>query len=268
MTTSNSYLLDNAGHEAPARFTALAGMFDAGTIRHLDARGVGAGWRCLEVGGGGGSIAAWLADRVGPDGRVLVTDIDPRHLSALDPARAANVDVQRHDIVSDPLPEAAFDLIHARLVLVHLAEWEHVLRKLLSALKPGGWLVDEEFDSDSMPPDPAINPGETVLKTQVALGKLMSARGFDRRFGRRLYTRLRMLGFVDVGAEARGCMVSAGSPGAMLARANYEQLREAMVDAGYVTDREVDDDLARLDDPAFVMPSSIMWTAWGRRPLV
>ena len=39
MSTSTSYLLDNAGHEAPARFTALAGMFDAGTIRHLDARG-------------------------------------------------------------------------------------------------------------------------------------------------------------------------------------------------------------------------------------
>ena len=74
------YLLDNAGAEAPARLTALAAMFDPGTIRHLESRGVGPGWHCLEVGGGAGSVAAWLATRVGPTGHVLVTDIDPRFL--------------------------------------------------------------------------------------------------------------------------------------------------------------------------------------------
>ena len=46
-----SYLLDNAGKEAPRRLSALAAMFDSGTIRHLESRGVGPGWRCLEVGG-------------------------------------------------------------------------------------------------------------------------------------------------------------------------------------------------------------------------
>jgi hypothetical protein len=38
-----------------------------------------------------------------------------------------------------------------------------------------------------------------------------------------------------------------------------------MIDAGDVTDREIDQDLARLNEPQFVMPSSIMWAAWGRR---
>ena len=60
--------------------------------------------------------------------------------------------------------------------------------------------------------------------------------------------------------------VQSGSPGASLFRANYRQLRGALVDAGYVTEREVDEDAARLDDPAFMMPSSIMWTAWGQQP--
>jgi hypothetical protein len=32
------------------------------------------------------------------------------------------------------------------------------------------------------------------------------------------------------------------------------------------TEEEFNRDLARLDDPSFMMPSSIMWTAWGRRP--
>jgi ubiquinone/menaquinone biosynthesis C-methylase UbiE len=167
-SAQSSYLLDNAGKEAPARLAALAAMFDAGTIRHLDSLGVDRGWHCLEVGGGGGSIATWLADRVGPTGRVLVTDIDPRFL---DFERRPHVEVRRHDITTDPLPESAFDLIHARLVLVHLPEWEQVLTRLRTALKPGGWLVDEEFDSESVPPDPTAGSGEVLLNTQVALGR-------------------------------------------------------------------------------------------------
>lgn len=113
---NSDYALDNAGREASSRFDALAAMYDPGTIRHLEDRGITSGWHCLEVGGGGGSIATWLAARVGPAGRVLVTDIDPRFLQSL---QSPNLEVRRHDIVNNPLPEAAFDLIHSRLVLRH-----------------------------------------------------------------------------------------------------------------------------------------------------
>src|SRR6187455_62394 len=92
------YILDNAGKETERRFPALASTFDPGTIRHLENLGVTTGWRCLEVGGGGGSIAKWLASRIAPSGRVLVTDLDPRYLEF---AASPNVDVARHDIVSD-----------------------------------------------------------------------------------------------------------------------------------------------------------------------
>jgi 2-polyprenyl-3-methyl-5-hydroxy-6-metoxy-1,4-benzoquinol methylase len=78
-TKASTYLLDNAAAQAPARLAALADMFDATTRRHLLDRGIRPGWRCLEVGGGNGSIAKWLAERVLPDGDVLVTDLDTRH---------------------------------------------------------------------------------------------------------------------------------------------------------------------------------------------
>lgn len=257
------YLLDNAGREAPARFTALSKMFDPGTIRHLEERGVAPGWNCWEVGGGGGSIATWLARRVGTTGRVLVTDLDPRFLEVLN---VPNLEVRRHNIVTDPLPEGTFDLIHARLVLVHIPQWEKVLNSLISALKPGGWLLDEEFDSHSVPPDPAVSPGEVLLKTHVAMARLMADRGFERRYGRLLFARLRALGLTEVGAEARMFMLQSGSAGATLLRANYEQLHPALVDSGYITERELQDDLSRLDDSNFMMPSSVMWAVWGRRP--
>src|ERR1700741_745077 len=102
----SGYALDNAGREASARFAALAALYDHGTIRHLEERGVNSNWHCLEVGGGGGSIAACLAARVGPTGLVLVTDIEPR----FEPLRIPNLEVRLHDIIADPLPEAAFDL--------------------------------------------------------------------------------------------------------------------------------------------------------------
>ena len=79
MTSTGSPSL--LGADAPARLSALASMSDATTQRYLLDRGVGPGWHCLEVGGGGGSIASWLANPMLPDGRVMATDLDTRFQS-------------------------------------------------------------------------------------------------------------------------------------------------------------------------------------------
>jgi SAM-dependent methyltransferase len=258
----SAYVLDNAGEQAPARFDALSAVFDPGTIGHLEKCGIGPGWHCLEVGGGGGSIAAWLSQRVGPTGGVLVTDIDPRHLKFLN---IPNLEVRCHNIVTDPLPEASFDLVHSRLVLVHLPERERALERMIAALKPGGWLVDEEFDA-SVSPDPTVNPEEVLSKTHAAMTRVMASRGVDRNFGLRLFGRLQAHGLKNVTAEGRAFMWQGGSPGASLLRSNYEQLRGAMIEAGYITQQEFDKDVSQLQDPTFIVPSPILWTASGQRP--
>lgn len=256
-----TYLLDNAAPQAPDRFHALAELYDAGTIRHLERCGIADGWRCLEVGAGGGSIARWLADSVSPSGRVVATDIDTRHLDALGDPR---IDVRHHDVL-ERLPEGPFDLIHARLVLNALADRVAVLRRMVSVLAPAGWLLLEEFDSDSLPPDPTLDCGETYLTTHLALARFMADRGFDRRFGRRLFRQFRDCGLTEVAAEATMFMCPGGSPGAALIRANLEQLRDALIDAGYVTSSQFAEDIAALDCADFVMPSSILWSVRGRR---
>src|SRR5262249_32385304 len=114
-----AYLLDNAASQAGRRFRALSALYDDATMRYLERCGVRAGWNCLEIGGGGGSIAKWLSSRVGPLGRVLVTDLNPRFLDEL---QESSIEVRTHNIVTDELPDAAFDLIHARLVLMHIPE--------------------------------------------------------------------------------------------------------------------------------------------------
>jgi ubiquinone/menaquinone biosynthesis C-methylase UbiE len=187
------YIFDN-GAEQPTtqRFASLEALYDPRTIRFLEGTGVGPGWHCMEVGGGSGSIAAWLADRVGVTGRVLVTDIDPRFLAGLAAAGRPNVEVRRHDVGADPLPESAFDLIHARLVLLHVPEAPAAVARLVAALRPGGWLVVEDFDPTfidrAFPTADAVDAA-IVHRAFAALGELLVARGAGRGWGRTLYQR-------------------------------------------------------------------------------
>jgi SAM-dependent methyltransferase len=247
---------------ASTRFAALSTLFDPATKEHLLDRGLAPGWRCLEVGAGGGSIARWLSERVGSTGRVLATDIETRFLNTLN---LPNLEVLRHDITRDPMPDGSFDLVHARMILVHLRERDDVLSRLAAVVRPGGWLVCEEFDGLSAAPDHSVSPGETMLKAHHAMQRLTDDQGLDRRYGRLLFGRLRSLGLTELGAEATMSMAASGSPMAVLLRASYERRRSAMIDAGYITATEFEADLARMEAADFMMPSPLMWTAWGRR---
>ena len=122
------------------RLGLLAQRFDAGTIRRLGELGVTDGWRCLEVGAGHGSVARWLADRVGPSGSVVAADIDARFLTGL----PDNVDVRELDIRDQDL-EPEFDLAHCRALLMHLPDPD-ALARIVAALRPGGVLLVEEGD--------------------------------------------------------------------------------------------------------------------------
>jgi SAM-dependent methyltransferase len=263
VTNGTGYVLVNSGKEARRRFAALSTLYDRGSIRHLEDLGVGSGWHCLEIGGGSGTIAKWLADRVGPTGHVLTTDLDTRFL---EPLKSPNLAVCRHKIGTDPLPDSAFDLIHTRLVLMHVPERDAALTQMISSLKPGGWLLIEESDSCSMMPNPVTNPNETILETHLAMLRLLEDSGVDRRYGRLLSGLLRARGLSSVGAEAQSFMWNNRSPGIALIRANLEQLKDTMIERNYIAQQEFDRDLAQLDNPDLLMPSFVLWSVWGRRP--
>ena len=192
---------------------------------------------------------------------MLATDIDPRFADEL---RRPNIEVRRHDITFDALPEAAFDLIHARLVLIHLPTRDAVLRRMVTALKSGGWVVIEDFDSYATMTDPEF---EGVLKTRQAIFRVMESQGVDLRYGRKIATRMEANGLTEIGAEARIFRWQGGSPGAGIHWANLQQMRESLLASGLVNEAELEADLARLNDPGFSFPSSAMWAAWGRRSI-
>ena len=141
--SGSDYLLENRKTQAAQRFAALSALFDPATLRQFDACGMAHGWRCWEVGAGGPTLVRKIAERVGAAGYVLATDID---VSWTQEAASRNVDVRSHDVARDAPPGDSFDLVHARLVLVHVPDRDQALRRMVSALRPGGWLLVEDFD--------------------------------------------------------------------------------------------------------------------------
>src|SRR3989442_1429103 len=113
----SDYSLSPVDAAVRERLEGVAAAMDPATSRFLDALGVARGWRCAEIGAGIGSVAVWLADRVGSTGRVVATDIETRWLQALG---RTDIEIRCHDIAQEPLESSSFDLVHARGVLSHL----------------------------------------------------------------------------------------------------------------------------------------------------
>ncbi len=258
---SHSYALDNARDEAAVRMAALAELYDAGTMHVLARLGIAAGWHCLEVGAGGLSIPLWLADQVGPRGSVLVTDLNPRFLTGID---RPNVAVRQHDITVDPVPRQRFDLVHSRLVLQHVGDQHRALQQMVSALKPGGWLVVEDFGSEVVARDPAF-PEPAVLSKVRASCSVARAPGVRLLSLHRLRQVFREHGLVRVGAEGRLVPWVGGAAGGRLNQANIRQRWAAEPEREGLAPSELDQALALLDDPDTVVLSPLLWAVWGQR---
>jgi SAM-dependent methyltransferase len=253
-------MLQNA--EPRQRLGALEARLDPGTIRLLEALGNLEEWRCLEVGAGAGSIAAWLARRVGPRGHILATDLDLRHLAAL---AAANLEVRRHDIAVDDLPEDTFDLVHARVVLEHLPGRQAALDRMVAALKPGGWLLAESTDAIAWAAI-TIEPAERAALFTKASAAAWQYLPLDRYYGRRLEEDLRARGLMEVECEGRVFAIRGGSPAALIFSAIWIAHKDRIVAEGVLTAQEIDEFIALHDEPTFAWMSPICVAAWGRRP--
>jgi SAM-dependent methyltransferase len=255
------YLLDNRQAEAGERFDALAELFNPSTFRRMAALGLAPGWRVWEVGAGGAKVPAWIASRTGD--LVLATDIDTSWLDADDTA----FEVRRHDIGADPAPEERFDLVHARLLLVHVAERTRAVSTMITALRPGGWLLLEEADPGLQPlvcPDEFGPEQQLANRLKLAFRTLMAERGVDLAFGRTLPRLMRSAGLLDVQAEAYFPM--GGAACNELERATVRQIRERLITGGLATSDEIDEHLTNVDSGRLDLATSPLVSVWARKP--
>ncbi|GHB44744.1 methyltransferase [Streptomyces umbrinus] len=263
MTRTDGYLLDNRQTEAGQRFDALAALFDPTTFRHIERFGIGSGWRCWEVGAGGTSVVSWLAKKVGPTGKVVATDIDTSWATS---AVRTPIELRVHDVGVDEPPGEGFDLVHARLVLVHVADRERALRSMIRSLRPGGRLLVEDADPALQPlacPDEHGPEQQLANRLRHGFRELLTEHGADLAYGRRLPRLLREAGLRQVEADAYFPITSPAC--GALESATIRQVRDRLVAAGLATDQEIDRHLANVATGGMDLATAPLISAWGRK---
>src|SRR5262249_56267279 len=115
-------------------------------------------------------------------------------------------------------------------------------------------------------PDPVVYPGEVSLKVKGAFQQVLNAREVDLRYGRSMPQKLRAHGLQNIGAEATASIWKAGSAGARLVKFSCEELRQAIIGTGLMSQAEFEADMARVDERDFLMPSPMLWTASAHLP--
>ncbi len=112
------------------------------TERMLDAAGLVAGSRVLDVAAGAGGQSLAAARRVGPAGHVLATDISPAILAyaakAATAAGLTNVGTSELDGEHLTVEEGSFDAVISRVGLIYFPDRQGALTGMRAALRPGG----------------------------------------------------------------------------------------------------------------------------------
>lgn len=138
------YWFDNSLADEGNRLRLLEEIADPRSIRLLSDLEVKEGWRCAELGAGGGSMAKWLANRVGESGLVMAVDRDVTLLKHLEDQ--GNVELVEASIETLTIPNGSLDLVHTRNVLMHIDGADEIIARLIETLRPGGVLLAEEAD--------------------------------------------------------------------------------------------------------------------------
>ena len=251
---ASAYIL---GTEERRRLELLEQCLDPITTKSLDAIGVEPGWRCLEVGGGGGSVTRILCECVGPAGRVAAVDIDTRFLEEI---QHENLDVLRQDIVAEGLPGAGYDLVHARLLLMHLPTREKVLEEMATSLRPGGWLLIEEMDCY-----PFLATAEGLYRRVWEAAMLAFEMASTAPFlGRELPRLFDSAGLEAVAVNCETPTCRGGEPFTELIMSTLNQMRPLILANG-ITDQDFEDLAGILDDPREWFSSFAAYSVRGRR---
>ena len=116
--------------------------YGAATRQMLDLARLQPGQRILDIAAGAGEPAVSAAERVGPDGYVLATDISEGIVAlALQVARERGlnqVETRAMDGENLDLPDASFDAVLCRLGLMYMPHPVTALREWRRVLKAGG----------------------------------------------------------------------------------------------------------------------------------
>lgn len=235
----------NAADHEFYRLRLVEEALDTSTKGFLEKTGLSEGWTCLEVGPGAGSILRWLGWKVGPTGVAVGVDKKTTYLSEFHapPYRVIESDIRNAAM------EDAFDLIHARYVLVHNPNPADILHRLRGLLKPEGCLVLEEPDFEA---SEWIDEHHSVSGNRVnaAICAMFTNLGLDAGYGKRLPLALIKSGFTIEATETATHLAPGSSPVALLMAESAVALRNKYIATGKADDDDIDTYINAAHDSA------------------
>jgi SAM-dependent methyltransferase len=210
-------------------------------LQSLDVIKLGA--RTLEVGCGNGSISAWLARQIAPDGQAVAVDLD---LSLVD-VHLPNLEFRKVDIMVGPVEPGGFDLVTARAVLHHVADAERAIANLVASLRPGGavLLIEPDFLPVTIAEPPEVR---AFWSSWLSWSR---DRGIDYQIGRTLAPRLAALGLEQIGGTAETAIYNGASLWADYWTQTVKELREDLMNSGKFNNALVNTFLGYCADPAW-----------------
>jgi ubiquinone/menaquinone biosynthesis C-methylase UbiE len=204
-------------------------------IRMLDICPAGAGDQVLDVGCGLGHEVRRLAQRVGPQGRVVGIDANPALITearrrAADSALPISFEVG--DAHQAGFPDHSFDLCRTERVLRYVDRPEAVLGEMVRLTRPGGAVVAFDFDSDQT----VVDAADSVLVGRIA--EVLDAAVPHPWVGRQLYRLFQRAGLRDVRVVPHGLCFAGAAGFAVYQRLNRGTIDQA-VQAGQISASEV-----------------------------
>jgi len=262
--SEHDYLLSNAAPEAEIRRLRHIDEYMGPTTRHrIERRGIARGWKCLEVGAGVGGVARWMAQQVGPEGKVTAIDLTP--LFGAIP-NLPQLEVRRHDILAEGLEADFYDLVHCRLLLVNVGNVELALKRMVQALRPGGWLVVEEPGESRLPAVGESNPRVAEFNGlfELFLKSLQErTKAVELNLYRRLPGLLEAAGLVEIGGELTSLLEGERGRAALLG--TLQAVSPLLVDTPFVTEGRIDRLIELASDRALLTIGGSTLSLWGRR---
>jgi ubiquinone/menaquinone biosynthesis C-methylase UbiE len=264
----SNYVMGRTSEEYE-RLRRQAKLLEPITRSVLQRIGLSTGMSCLDLGCGPGEVMRLMAEVVGPAGRVVGMDTDARlgteTLSILRNSGCeqcsfieGNVqDLERADIGS-------FDLVFARLLLLHLEDPVLALRKMYSRVRPGGWIVVQEYYFPTVDSYPTV---EALLEFKTVFFGVYEKEGRETRMGVKLPA---FFIEADIGApdgtDVAGFLHTAGVG---MITAVYRSLLPLALKHGITTQERSDwffEEIRKLESTNHYVLSPSLISAWKQKP--
>lgn len=210
------------------------------TLRLMTQAGVGAGMRVLDVGCGTGDVSLLAARLVGASDEIVGIDREEQMVEAARKRASdlglANVRFVQGDFRDLGAAEGVFDAAIGRLVLMYQADAVEAVRRLTRAVRPGGLVLFQEYDS-TMPPTSRV-PMPLHVKVRGWIWRTLERSGADVHMGFKLFHVLRTAGLsrIEMRAEAIVATPETRYPTVPLVRV----LLPRMVAYGIAAEEEID----------------------------